>query len=173
MATAAKNTPKTVDEVTQLHKILEGFEDAILMTKRSDGTEHLHGRPMRIQAVEEDHSVWFFTSVDGQIAHEALIDTEAYITAQSDARHVVLRGWIAITRDRARIDKYWSKMVEVWFPEGKNDPNLCLVKFTPREGEFWDMKGTKGIRYWVDAAKSLVGQTTPTAQKDQHGRVVL
>ena len=173
MATLAKNPAKPKDDLARLHEILASFDDAILMTKRTDGTDHLHGRPMRIQAVEEDHSVWFFTSVDSSTVHETMLDTEAYVIGQGDRKHAVVRGLATMTKDRARIDKYWNKEVEAWFPEGKNDPNLCLVKFTPREGEWWDNSGVRGVQYVLSATKAVLTGTTPKPSRDDHGKTVV
>ncbi|MBK6532914.1 MAG: pyridoxamine 5'-phosphate oxidase family protein [Deltaproteobacteria bacterium] len=46
------------------------------------------------------------------------------------------------------------------FPEGKDDPNLCLVVLHPDEAEFWDMSGPKGIRYLSSSgrASALLGR---------------
>ena len=174
MATLAKKNPdRPADDLSRLHEILESFEDAVLMTKRTDGTDHLHGRPMRVQAVEADHSVWFFTSVDSSMVHESMFDTEAYVVGQEKGRYAVVRGIVSATKDRARIDKYWNKHVEAWFPEGKSDPNLCLVKFTPREGEWWDNAGTRGVKYVVEATKAVLTGTQAKTSKDMHGKTVV
>ena len=45
---------------------------------------------------------------------------------------------------------------KVYFPEGKDDPNLCLAVLHPEEVEYWDMTGPKGIRYLFEAAKALL-----------------
>jgi len=44
----------------------------------------------------------------------------------------------------------------VWFPEGKNDPNLCILRIDAREGEFWDNSGAKGMKMLYEAAKAFV-----------------
>src|SRR3546814_9529354 len=36
------------------------------------------------------------------------------------------------------IDKLWSKPVEAWFPGGKTDPNLALLRFDIDEAELWE-----------------------------------
>jgi general stress protein 26 len=173
MATAATTTSQNDADLARLHEILESFDDAILMTKRTDGTDHLHGRPMRVQAVEADHSVWFFTSLDSSMVHEAMFDTEAYVVGQAKNRHAVVRGFVSTTKDRARIDRYWNKHVEAWFPEGRSDPNLCLMKFTPREGEWWDDAGVRGVQYVASTAKAVLTGTQPRTGKDMHGKTVV
>ena len=36
------------------------------------------------------------------------------------------------------IDKLWNKQVEAWFPGGKDDPNLALLRFDIDDAEFWE-----------------------------------
>jgi general stress protein 26 len=36
------------------------------------------------------------------------------------------------------IDKLWSKPAEAWFPGGKTDPNLALLRFDIDEAELWE-----------------------------------
>src|SRR3546814_3142362 len=49
-----------------------------------------------------------------------------------------LSGRVLIDNDRAMIDKLWSKPVEAWFPGGKTDPNLALLRFDIDEAELWE-----------------------------------
>ena len=64
--------------------------------------------------------------------------------------------------------------MKVWFPEGADDPSLCLIQLRPSHAEFWDMQSTKGLRYVFEAAKSFVSGATPDAKEakqGQHGEV--
>ncbi|MDV6331594.1 pyridoxamine 5'-phosphate oxidase family protein [Asticcacaulis sp. 201] len=58
-------------------------------------------------------------------------------------------GRAAIERDRAKIDALWSDLDKVWFPAGKDDPNLVLIRFEAEEAEFWDTPGpvATGLAY--------------------------
>jgi len=49
-----------------------------------------------------------------------------------------LAGTARIDNDRAMIDKLWSKPVEAWFPGGKADPNLALLRFDIASAELWE-----------------------------------
>ena len=39
--------------------------------------------------------------------------------------------------DAAVIDRYWSKQVEAWYPGGRNDPNLLMLRFDLGSAEIW------------------------------------
>jgi general stress protein 26 len=49
-----------------------------------------------------------------------------------------LHGQIAQDTDRAQIDTLWNKQVEAWFPGGKDDPNLALLRFDLDSAELWE-----------------------------------
>ena len=49
-----------------------------------------------------------------------------------------LSGSARIDNDRTMIDKLWSKQVEAWFPGGKDDPNLALLRFDIDSAELWE-----------------------------------
>jgi len=166
-----KNDPPEDNSFARLREVMDGLRTAILMTSSQEDSQKLHGRPMSIAAFEDDNSCWFFTSIDSPKVQEAKADSEGYVICQDSARQVVMRGHIGITKDRAKIDKYWSKGVEIWFPEGKDDPRLCLMRFVVQEAEYWDLSGTKKLRYYLEAAKAFVKGETPEAVAGQHGKV--
>lgn len=49
-----------------------------------------------------------------------------------------LAGTATTTYNRALIDKYWNRWAEAWFPGGKDDPNLTLLRFDIDSAELWD-----------------------------------
>ena len=72
----------------------------------------------------------------------------------------------------------WKEAWKIWFPIGKSDPNIALLKFTAHEGEYWDNAGMQGLKYVYDAAKAYVtGErhkpTTHSMQKSAYSRGVL
>ena len=38
------------------------------------------------------------------------------------------------------VDKLWSKQAEVYFPAGKTDPELALVRFDIEDAELWEIE---------------------------------
>lgn len=173
MGTAA--IPKNHEtDVAKLFENMKKFDSSILMTKTMDGMDHMHGRPMAIAAID-DGAAWFFTAIESNKVREAQTDSEGYLVCQDKGRQLVARGVISMTKDRARIDKYWTKETEAWFPDGgKDDPSVCLMKLEPREGEYWDMTGTKGVKYLFETAKALVTGTRPKlGGEEMHGKVTI
>jgi general stress protein 26 len=71
------------------------------------------------------------------------------------------------------IKQMWKEAWKVWFPRGKSDPNIALLKFSAREGEFRDNAGIHGFKYVYEAAKSYLTGETPKKDDAQHAKVRL
>jgi general stress protein 26 len=80
---------------------------------------------------------------------------------------------LAVLLDRQLIEEMWKEAWKVWFPGGKSDPNIAVLKFTAHEGEFWDNGGIQGLKYVYEAAKAYVSGETPKKDELQHAKVRL
>jgi hypothetical protein len=64
---------------------------------------------------------------------------------------------------------------KVWFPGGKDDPNLLLLRVDGKEGEYWDNSGLSGVKYVLEAGKALLTGSRPNVVGDPkiHAKVNL
>jgi general stress protein 26 len=154
-----------------LVELIKDFGIAMLATTSADGT--VRARPMAVQKVEATGDVVFCAALDSAKVAELQQDARVAVIFQGKTKFVSLSGTARVDRDRARIHRLWKEDWKVWFPEGKDDPNLCLVDVDPIEGEYWDNSGANGIRYIVNAAKAYVRGETPDSTKDQNAKVPL
>src|SRR5215204_5711695 len=127
-----------------LQDLLESFDAAMLITHHGDRE---HARPMAVAGVEGANTLWFATSEWSPKSDEIRRDARVSATFQSDKRYVALSGRGELVSDRAKINELWKPTWKVWFPNGKDDPSLVLIRVTVEDAEFWDNAGTKGIRY--------------------------
>jgi general stress protein 26 len=124
------------------------------------GGDHL--QPMTAFSERDTGSVWFFTRTDIDLAQEAAGTAEARLVFASKDEKVFadISGPLTIQHDRGRIERYWNPVVAAWYPDGKDDPHLTLMKFTPRGGQVWvSQKGLIGFSFQV--AKANVAKTQP------------
>ena len=45
-----------------------------------------------------------------------------------------------MVQDAARIAELWSGRLKAWFPDGKKDPDLALLRVRVDRAEYWDSK---------------------------------
>lgn len=122
----------------KLRELIEDIEVAMLVTLTGNGM--LHGRPMATRLAEDNDNLWFFTDKDStkvfEIEGERQVNV-SYARPESN-RYVSVSGTASVVNDRQMIDKLWTPMARVWFPDGKSDTRLTLIKVMPIMAEYWD-----------------------------------
>jgi general stress protein 26 len=71
-----------------------------------------------------------------------------------------LEGSLVQNAERATIDRLWSPTVAAWYKQGKNDPEVSLLMFTPREGKIWVATDSTLLFAW-EMAKALTTGDKP------------
>jgi general stress protein 26 len=153
------------------HELLRAFDTATVITRTRAG--NLHGRPMAVADVAEDGTLWFITNVDSTKVLEIRADSRGMVSLQRDRSFATINGHFELIADRARVDQLWKEAYRVWF-DGKGDPELVLLRFTPFDAEYWDNSGAHGVKHAFEAMKAyLSGQKIDPEEYDPeaHARV--
>jgi general stress protein 26 len=107
--------------------------------------------PMTAQLDEGANSaIWFFTGRDSRFAAMG----SATATYQSKGHDVFCRfsGMLCEETSRDRLDKHWNNFVQAWFPGGKDDPNLLMIRMDLGEASIW--AGELGV---IGTARMMLG----------------
>ncbi|MDR6509565.1 general stress protein 26 [Novosphingobium capsulatum] len=108
--------------------------------------------PMTAQLDRDaNHAIWFFTSRDNRFAAQG--GATATYAAKGHDLFARFTGALSEETDRGLLDKHWSRMVESWFPGGKNDPNLLFLRMDLGEAAIWS--GEVGVMGAVKMALGL------------------
>lgn len=155
----------------KLHDLLHDFDAAMLVTRAEDG--HLRSRPMALADVDPDGTLWFMTQRHSGKVGEIVSDSHVNVALQSKLKFVSISGRATPVDDRGRIESLWNESWKTWFPGGKTDPSLVLLRVDPVSGEYWDNSGARGINYLIKAGKAYLSGTRPEVDDDLkiHGRV--
>ena len=150
-----------MDTEQKLIDLIQDFDNAMLVTKTDKGS--LVARPMAVAQATDEGELWFVTDrKSGKIA-DLMLDRDVAVTMQSSRKFATLSGECRVIDDRAKIEELWSEAWKVWFPEGKSDPSITLLKIQPQRGEYWDNSGVAGIKYLIKAGKAyLQGERAET-----------
>ncbi len=163
----------TVAPKDELHELLKDFGVAMLVTRTPAG--QLRSRPMALAKVDADGTLWFCSQSESGKTDELAHDNHVNVAMQSKTKFVSLSGTATTVRDRQKINELWDETWKVWFPGGKDDPTLTLLKVHGTMGEYWDNSGTSGIKYLLEAGKAYLTGTRPAVENDPkiHGKVQL
>lgn len=156
----------------ELYKLREEIKDirtAMLTTQREDG--EFHARPMATHAVDDDGTMWFFTYENSNKVRE-LGDNNRVSLGFSDTgaeTYVALSGTAEVVNDRQKIDQLWNDVLKTWFPGGKDDPNITLLKVRAHSAEYWDRPGGKMMQLFEMAKGALTGQPDTSGRDEKFG----
>ena len=145
----------------------------MLVTRTTDG--NMRGRPMALAEAEPDGTLWFATDRGSDKLDEIERDGRVVVTMQSSTKFISLSGRATPVDDREKIARLWKAEWKVWFPDGKDDPNILLLRIDGDTGEYWDNSGTSGVKYLIEAGKALLTGSRPDVGKDPkvHAKVEL
>lgn len=145
-------------ELEKLVELIKDIKTAMFTTAEIDGT--LRSRPMRTQQVKSDGILWFFTGEDSRKTHEIKQDKHVNVSYMDDASntYVSVSGKAKTVKDKTKIDELWHEPLKAWFPEGKDDPNIALIKVTISQAEYWDTPSSTLVHLYGMAKAALTGE---------------
>lgn len=126
-------------------------------------TPGYHAQPMTAYREEETGTIWFFTLDTSDLAKDiATGGKSGMFTYGSKDQEVwaCFHGALSLSRNQAVIDKHWNPIVAAWYPDGKDDPHLTLIKFDGDDGRVWvSKKGALG--FFFEVTKANLTKTMP------------
>ena len=124
-----------------------------------------HSEPLTAQ-LDDDQSdvIYFFTARDNRLAAGG--KAMAQFASKGHDFFACLSGTVTLDNDPAQIDKLWTKSVEAWFPGGRDDPNLALLRFDVDSAELWEADVSL-----AGAVKMLFGGTIKRSEEGDHAVV--
>ena len=149
---------RTDDEVRKLGEKIKDIHIAMLTTVEADGS--LHSRPMATQKVEFDGDLWFFTKLRSQKVDELQQNRHAnvsYVDPSSNL-YISVSGVAEVVRDRAKVDELWNSLYKSWFPLGKDDPDLALLRIDVQRAEYWDSPSSVAVHLFGIVKSTLSGE---------------
>jgi general stress protein 26 len=155
----------------QLEKISDMIEDIrIAMLTTVDEQGNLVSRPMAALQVDENGTVWFFTQRSSPKVDQIDNNTNKVnlsFADVSDASYVSVSGTAQEFDDRAKIDELWNPQAKAWFPKGKDDPDLTLLKVHIDMAEYWDSTDSTMVRFFQQAAAVITGNPPKMGENEK------
>lgn len=136
----------TISKVTD---IINHSRIGMLTTINNAGA--LVSRPLAVQAVKEDGDMWFFTSVNtSQVAH-IRANPAVNVSFGKGTDWVSVAGTAEVVADRQLIHEMWNPVVEAWFPDGPDAPEVVLLHIGSDSAEYWTSPGgtASTVLQWI------------------------
>lgn len=106
----------------------------VVMMRLMNSAEH--AEPMTAQLDKDaHHAIWFYTKRNNRLCGGGKAMGQV-----ATIRHDVfasIAGTLVEEVDRAVREKHWNNAVEAWFPNGKDDPSVVMLRFDIENAEVW------------------------------------
>lgn len=139
---ATKAQPARYDEhqgnLKHVGDLMREVKTCMFTTVGDDG---LVSRPMYMnQKADFDGTLWFFTYASSRKVRDVGRHPAVNLgfALPNDDQWLSVRGTAEVVRDRGTIDDLWQGFLKAYFPNGKDDPDVALLKVTAHGAELWD-----------------------------------
>lgn len=151
--------------VEKVQRIAKEVRTCMFVTLR-DGK--IQSRPMATASVDEDGTVWFFTDKGSDKVEELRGDEPVHLAYSDpdDNVYLTLSGKATTSTDRAKMEELMNPMIKSWYPEGVDSPRICLIEFTPEEGELWESKDSAVVQFYYVAKALVTGTRNDTGEHE-------
>lgn len=152
-ANDAHQNPSREEAIATVARLIKDIKFAMITFQNDAG--HLHAQPMTTRDQEFDGDLWFIASKESDLARSVAQRKAVNASYAADKMAFVsLYGDAELIDDQAKLDELWNDAYKAYFPEGKEDPNVQVLKITVHGAHYWESDGK--ISNVFQIAKSLV-----------------
>lgn len=156
------------EAIEKLKELVEAISTCLFCTnlKTDDGSTC---RPMQVQKVCDQGNIWFFSEANSEKNREISEDkhVQLFFSHPGKNSYLVVNGEAEIITDKNKIDELWTPIVKIWFKEGKDDPNISILKVKPTSAYYWDTDGNKMINFFKMIASVATGSNMVTGRQGE------
>lgn len=139
----------------------KAFQISPLVMMKLEGAQG-HAEPMTAHLDRDaHHAVWFFCKRDNRIGSGG--KAVGQVMTRGHDVFACLSGTLIEETDPSVREKHWRNAVEAWFPDGRTDSSVVMLRFEIEDGELWIADiGMKG------AFKLLTGKPIHPDEAGEH-----
>ncbi|MBA4001389.1 pyridoxamine 5'-phosphate oxidase family protein [Brevundimonas sp.] len=145
-------------------RLFKAIEDTRVGMLGVSGGEPRHMQPMTAFAERDAGELWFFIYRDTDLLRDvnASGGHHAMFCLISKDREIYacLGGELEEHFDRERMERYWSPVVAAWYPDGKDDPRLTLMRMQLDDAQIW-ISEAGPVRFAFEIAKANMTKEQP------------
>ena len=158
----------------------EALDDSPFMMIGLKGVEDDRTRPMTAQVdagdgdAEDGGPIYFFTSRTDGVGEDIGAGKRAVATYASKDHKLFahVHGTLVPSDDKEVIERLWNPIIASWYKDGKDDPDLLLLRFDTEKADIWE--ASAGATLKAAALKALFDMDPGKEhQKDNQASVTL
>jgi len=128
-------------------KLWEALDDSGFVMLGLQGVDDDFTRPMTAQIDRRDGAdkdlagrIYFFASHSEDLVKGLQRSSKAIATfaAKDHKLFASIHGKLVPDQDRAVIERLWNPIIASWYKDGKDDPDLALIRFDADKADVWE-----------------------------------
>ncbi|HEX7366988.1 MAG TPA: pyridoxamine 5'-phosphate oxidase family protein [Pelobium sp.] len=125
-------------KISKLRNLIDDVNVAMLNSLKANG--EFYSRPMNTMELDENGNLFFFSDEHGPEEHDVAVNNNVSVTYTNPETntYIALSGKLFLAHDEDKINELWIPAMKAWFPQGKNDPKLTLIRVEVLKAEYWD-----------------------------------
>lgn len=154
-------TQTRTDDLNKLREMIKDIDFCMLTTIEENGD--LHSRPMSSNGqIDPNGDLWFFTNASSHKVSEVANSPKVNVSFADpeNQKYISTSGRAELIGDRRKIEELWKPEFKIWFPKGKDDPEIALLKVNLEKAEYWDSSSST-VGYVMSFVSSLITGKQP------------
>lgn len=145
------------DALNKLKELAEDIKICMFCTELTNVP--FSTRPMGVQEVDEHGNIWFLSSADSNKNFEIKANEKVQLifSKPADSHFMTVYGEAVIYKDKNLIEDIWNPLAKAWFKDGKDDPNVTVIRVHPVTAYYWDTKNGKMVSMLKIALSAVTG----------------
>lgn len=142
--------------LSRVWDIIEKAKVGMLTTRFAGG---LRSRPLEPRPDRDEGAIYFVTDLRGAKDNEieAAPDVAFIIIDHEDKAYLSISGRAEVLRDDAKAAEIWKKTDDAWWPDGPEDPHVCVLRLEPCAAELWDGPSSSAVAAFEFAKAKVIG----------------
>lgn len=146
-------------------QLLEQIKDARCVMLGSPNAEE-HMQPMAPQLddnlIEKQPGViYFFSDKTSDLGRAVLTDNgPIMLTYMSKDYQACVRGKLYPNVNPEVIERFWDPVIASWYPGGKTDPNILILRFEMEDAAIW-AGSNNPIKFFYEITRANLTDTKP------------
>ena len=165
-------TDRNEAEARLEEKFWDEIKDSPFMMVGLQGVDNGFTRPMTAQI--DEGRIYFFAARSEDLFKNMARSNRAIATYAGKGHKLFasIHGTLVEDIDRAVVDRLWNPIIASWYKDGKDDPNLVLLRFDALTADVWEADTGSTLKA---AAMNMLFNIDPGKehQKDHRAEVEL
>jgi len=119
----------------------------ICMFTTLDKDSRINSRPLSTADIDDEGNIWFFTNEFSEKIHDLSNNNSVNLIYANPDRNTYLNisGSCVVVVNREKNSELWSSFLKAWFPNGLDDPKLCLLKVMTQDAYYWNSSSSRMV----------------------------